>query len=132
MAGPAGFEPTIRESKSLALPLGYGPNFYGAADGSRTHHPRARQPAPALLLRIARRAVSGRLTQREYEGLGRKNVWKELGKGKLHERLEWRKLGEERKVHLCASDSRRSLLSPVRSDWPWRWTCTGCRARLVC
>jgi hypothetical protein len=26
MAGPAGFEPTMRESKSLALPLGYGPN----------------------------------------------------------------------------------------------------------
>jgi hypothetical protein len=25
MAGPAGFEPTVRESKSLALPLGYGP-----------------------------------------------------------------------------------------------------------
>lgn len=25
VAGPAGFEPTIRESKSLALPLGYGP-----------------------------------------------------------------------------------------------------------
>lgn len=28
MAGPAGFEPTMRESKSLALPLGYGPSSY--------------------------------------------------------------------------------------------------------
>jgi hypothetical protein len=27
MAGPAGFEPTMRESKSLALPLGYGPIY---------------------------------------------------------------------------------------------------------
>ena len=26
MAGPAGFEPTMTESKSVALPLGYGPN----------------------------------------------------------------------------------------------------------
>ena len=27
MAGPAGFEPTMTESKSVALPLGYGPKF---------------------------------------------------------------------------------------------------------
>jgi hypothetical protein len=27
MVGPAGFEPTVRESKSLALPLGYGPIY---------------------------------------------------------------------------------------------------------
>lgn len=48
MAGPAGFEPTMRESKSLALPLGYGPTFVrakiGAADGNRTHQCRDHNP----------------------------------------------------------------------------------------
>ncbi len=42
MAGPAGFEPTMRESKSLALPLGYGPKkIWG---GRRESNPRVSEP----------------------------------------------------------------------------------------
>ncbi len=42
MAGPAGFEPTMTESKSVALPLGDGPTFY--LDFTRMGRPRGIEP----------------------------------------------------------------------------------------
>lgn len=48
MAGPAGFEPTMRESKSLALPLGYGPTML-LWGGRRESNPRMSGPQPDAL-----------------------------------------------------------------------------------
>ncbi len=47
MAGPAGFEPTMRESKSLALPLGYGPILKWG--GRRELNPPMSGPQPDAL-----------------------------------------------------------------------------------
>lgn len=44
MAGVAGFEPTITESESVALPLGDTPKVYGVENGIRTHDLRNHNP----------------------------------------------------------------------------------------
>ena len=44
ITGLAGFEPTVTESKSVALPLGYSPLIIRAAEGDRTLECRNHNP----------------------------------------------------------------------------------------